>query len=324
MWNCKISIIVPVYNMEQYLKKCVDSIIKQTYSNLEIILVNDGSLDKSLFICKEYKKRDSRIRIVNKKNGGLSSARNAGVNVATGEYITFVDSDDYLKGNAIETLVKMIEHSQADIAYIHDIIVNEHYSIIGKEELDHCEKMYTSSTFLKAICERRVSCSVCGKLFKKNLFLDVRFNEQKLNEDFLLLSELLLQKNIRIIEDTFAGYYYFERSNSISRGGFGKSLRDAVFNTEEMKWLANKKDKNLVPYFGAFALYQARTALVIMTDDEYKIEKEFVASCRKIIKENLQYAEHSFVTTKDIVFCKVFLLFPEVAIKVVRYIRSKK
>ena len=92
-----VSIIVPIYNTEKYLRKCVDSILKQTYENLEVILVNDGSPDNSLEICREYERLDSRVKVINKKNGGLSSARNAGLEICTGKYITFVDSDDYLK-----------------------------------------------------------------------------------------------------------------------------------------------------------------------------------------------------------------------------------
>ena len=101
----KISVIVPIYNTEKYLKRCFDSILSSTYENLEVILVDDGSPDNSGKICDEYAARDSRIRVIHKKNGGLSSARNAGLDIATGDYVTFVDSDDYIASDIYEKLV---------------------------------------------------------------------------------------------------------------------------------------------------------------------------------------------------------------------------
>ncbi len=110
-----ISIIIPVYNVEQYLHRCVDSVLNQTYKNLEIILVNDGSPDNCPFICDEYAKKDKRIIVVHKENGGLSSARNAGLEIVQGEYISFIDSDDWIHENYIEILYKNLHEKKADI-----------------------------------------------------------------------------------------------------------------------------------------------------------------------------------------------------------------
>ena len=110
-----ISVIVPVYNVEKYLNRCVDSIINQTYSNLEIILINDGSTDTSGKICDEYKKRDNRIHVIHQKNGGLSAARNAGIVIANGNYFIFVDSDDLIHPQCIEILYKVIKNDCSDI-----------------------------------------------------------------------------------------------------------------------------------------------------------------------------------------------------------------
>ena len=112
----KISIIVPVYNVESYLSNCIDSILNQTFKDFELILVNDGSTDKSLEICKHYKNMDDRIFIIDKKNGGLSSARNAGLDIIKGEYIGFVDSDDYIHPQMYELLYKQIIENEADIS----------------------------------------------------------------------------------------------------------------------------------------------------------------------------------------------------------------
>lgn len=113
-----ITIIIPVYNVEKYLRECIDSVIAQTYKNLEIILVDDGSIDKSGEICDEYSKKDSRIRVIHKKNGGLSDARNVALDIAKGEYIGFIDSDDYIEKDMFETLYKLAEKYHAEISSI--------------------------------------------------------------------------------------------------------------------------------------------------------------------------------------------------------------
>ena len=110
-----ISIIVAIYNVDQYLEQCIDSIINQSYKNLEIILVNDGSTDNSKNICDYYSEIDKRIKVVHKKNGGVSSARNTGIDIATGDYIAFVDSDDYLELNMYETMINNLEQNQCDM-----------------------------------------------------------------------------------------------------------------------------------------------------------------------------------------------------------------
>lgn len=320
----KVSIIVPIYNTEKYLKKCIDSILCQTYVNIEVILVNDGSPDKSLKICREYELLDERICVIDKENGGLSSARNAGIDICTGEYITFVDSDDYLEKTAIQTLVDMVEYDHADVAYIHEVNVDESDNIFGTITTIHTKKEYDASSFLRAICERKVNCAVWGKLFYRDVFDEIRFNENRLNEDFLFLSELFLGRNLKIIEDEYCGYYYLIRENSISRHGFGKSSRDSVYNVTDMKNLAGYKDEKLVPYYGAYAAYQARTAIVIMTPQQYKQEKEFVLFCKKTIKDNIDYLDKSFLPIKDRIFCKIYLHAPTLTIAITRFIRRNK
>ena len=111
-----VSVIIPIYNVEKYLSECIESVINQTYSDLEIILVNDGSTDNCRDICERYKRKDSRIKLVHKNNGGLSSARNAGIDVANGDYYTFIDSDDYIMSDMIEQLVYAIQSANADVS----------------------------------------------------------------------------------------------------------------------------------------------------------------------------------------------------------------
>ena len=125
MKNLLVSVIVPIYNVEKYLRKCVDSILNQTYKNLEIILVDDGSPDNCGNICDEYALSDSRIRIIHKKNGGLSDARNAGLDIARGNYILFVDSDDYIDETMVEKLYEALEKEKAEMSLCSFVYVND-------------------------------------------------------------------------------------------------------------------------------------------------------------------------------------------------------
>ena len=132
----RVSVIVPVYNVEKYLRRCIDSIVRQSYSNLEILLVDDGSQDASLSICKEYETKDSRIRVFHKENEGLGLARNYGIERATGEYITFVDSDDYLTLDAIEFMLKKAIVTDADV------VIASHYYKNEEQEVRLAERLY--------------------------------------------------------------------------------------------------------------------------------------------------------------------------------------
>ena len=132
----KLSVIVPIYNVEQYLKKCLNSIVNQTYKDLEIILVDDGSPDGCPQLCDEYASLDNRIKVIHKKNGGLSSARNAGLDIATGDYVTFVDSDDYLETDIYEKVINIFEDHSADIVSMRTQLVDQKYNVIKSDVVE--------------------------------------------------------------------------------------------------------------------------------------------------------------------------------------------
>ena len=160
-----ISVVVPVYKVEPYVRQCIDSILAQTYSNLDIILVDDGSPDKCPEICDDYAKQDGRIRVIHKPNGGLSSARNAGIDIARGEYIAFIDSDDYVSETYIEQLWYTLSESGADMSC----------SLVTREEraLDHVisrkYKIYTAEKALRRVI-RAFGFSAYGRLYKTSAF----------------------------------------------------------------------------------------------------------------------------------------------------------
>lgn len=177
----KISVIVPVFNVENYLEKCVKSIIEQTYKNLEVILVDDGSTDKSGFLCDELKKQDYRIKVIHKTNGGLSDARNAGIQVSTGKYLSFIDSDDYLERTALEQMMQAILISHSEIAicnimrFYDDGCTEEFYNPTDNQEvLEGIRRFDTLNGELQNLVRmvlkkmrKDVSCEITAELFEE-------------------------------------------------------------------------------------------------------------------------------------------------------------
>lgn len=200
--------------MENYLRECVDSILNQTYKNLEIILVNDGSTDSSADICEEYANADSRIRVIHKENGGLSSARNMGLDNAHGHYVGFVDSDDYITCDMYERLINACIDNKAPIAICHAITFKD-----GRKPLNSCgyiKRDYCSDD-MKHIMSNALlmSQSVCNKLFHKNLFHNIRFPLGRVVEDGYIIYDLLYRAK-KVAYVSIGGYYYRQREDSIT------------------------------------------------------------------------------------------------------------
>ena len=210
----KISIIVPIYNTSRFLDKCINSILKQTYKSLEIILVNDGSTDDSLKKINDYKKIDNRIIIINKKNGGLSSARNAGIKIATGNYILNVDSDDWLENNTCEILLKTAIKTDADIV-IGNIFLEYKNKKEKWEDLKNNE-IYNNLDYLYAFFSENGKGSVWNKLIKRELYIDNKIYHPEgisLGEDTCTLLRLAL-KSKKIVK--INNYIYHYRQNEFS------------------------------------------------------------------------------------------------------------
>ena len=210
-----ISVIVPVYNVAEYLPECVDSIINQTYKNLEIILVDDGSTDACPDICDEYAKRDSRIRVIHKKNGGLSDARNVGLDICTGEWIGFVDSDDYIAHDMYEKLYASAVEVQADVSVCQSI-KDKNGTLLYSNYQRGTEILYSKEDMInRMFCGGVQTIAVYLKLYRKNVFLDLRFPVGKTNEDaFIILSIIDNTDKMVIIPDAL--YYYRLRIGSIT------------------------------------------------------------------------------------------------------------
>lgn len=216
----KISIIVPIFNDERYLARCLDSIIKQTYRNIEIILVNDGSIDKTLSICQSYASQDKRIKLLNQTNQGVSAARNNALNHATGDYICFVDADDFVDHRYCESLIKQIRKTKADIAVNSYALYRDkkYYVILQPAPNDRSyDGIYSPEEWLKHTAKNFdvfIPVIMCGKLFKRSLFEKVRFPlGLTIAEDAAIIWQLYLRaKQVSFVNESM--YIYCTHSNS--------------------------------------------------------------------------------------------------------------
>lgn len=222
MMNSLVSIIIPVYNVELYVEKTISSICSQTYKNIEIIIVDDGSTDNSGVICDNIALSDARIKVIHKKNGGLSSARNYGINTAKGEYIFFIDSDDFIEKNTIEILLSFFNVNEIGLVsapcfYRYN---NGICSIYRKDWEIKKERIIPYSLFYSITLKQKTCFSACCKLYKKELLKSVRFREGKKNEDTLFmydLSKILEEKKLNMLEIPNKLYYYRVNDSSITR-----------------------------------------------------------------------------------------------------------
>lgn len=215
----EISIIVPVYNIDRYLSRCIDSILKQSLKDFELILVDDGSTDQSGNICDNYGQKDKRIKVLHKINGGVSSARNLGLNEARGNYIGFVDGDDWIESDMYEILISSMKKAGADICvglYIKDCI---NFSEVDFSK--QTEKMWSSQKALENMLKRELfSWELCDKVYKKDLLKDILFNEKISNGEDLLINWELFNKASVVYYKPISKYHYCIRENSACTAEF--------------------------------------------------------------------------------------------------------
>ena len=211
----KVSVIVTVYNTEKYIEECIVSLINQTYKNIEIILVDGESTDKTSEICLMYESQYENIRLISKENEGVSAARNRGVAEATGDYILFVDGDDWIENNTIEVLVWLEEENNADVVFI---IKEGHTDATGEVRIGDGKKMLLYVLHISAV-------EIWGKLFKKSLFDDIRFPEGKLHEDLYIMPSIFL-KCEKVVGYHKGLYHYRIREDGLMGSELKGNLQD--------------------------------------------------------------------------------------------------
>lgn len=232
----KISIIVPVYNAECFLRRCVESVLSQSYTNTEIILVDDGSTDSSLRICREFEDRDSRIKVISQQNRGAAAARNAGIASATGDIISFVDSDDYIDSDMYSNMLSMMDTHELDIVTCGRINEYANGTASNEFELEYPAVMSKYEAMKRFLTWDGVDSSPCDKLYRKHIFAELRFPMGKRVED-LLLMPLIFSKAEKIGHVGKAFYHYCHRKESASTSfdmDLGMTLFLSVAETKDI------------------------------------------------------------------------------------------
>ena len=243
----KLSIIIPVYRTEATLDKCVESVVNQDCRDMEVILVDDGSPDRCPALCDGWAAKDQRVRVVHKENGGLSDARNAGIAIATGTYVTFVDSDDFLADNTYRPLMDRLEEAgDIDIleypVYVHYNSIRQHVIDFNQETTWHDMEAYWLDG------EAYQHTYACNKIFRKSLFDEVRFPVGRVFEDAHTLPRLL--RKARCVQTCHQGlYYYCSNSQGITRTADGKALRMLLEPHAEIISKIQRRDQTFQTYY---------------------------------------------------------------------------
>lgn len=281
--NRMVSVIIPAYNVEQYVERCVYSVTKQTYRNLEIILVDDGSTDCTGIICDKLAKEDNRISVIHKTNGGLSDARNAGIDVSRGEYISFVDSDDYIASDMLEHMMNAM--CETDIS----MVVVGFWKQSG-DAREYCgpttERVVSSEEALKDIyIGHEIYPASWNKLYRRALFNNNRFAVGMINEDSEIITKLLMECN-RVALVSKPLYIYMIREGSITQSSFSSKDYNGIKAYRTAVNVCKKRKKSLLPY-----------ARYYETSRIYNTYRELVASDERMIKYRFLLRVNLFVRT---------------------------
>lgn len=247
-----ISVIVPVYNVEAYLDKCISSIVNQSYRNLEIILVDDGSPDNCPAMCDAWKEKDSRIVVLHKENGGLSDARNAGMGAAHGEFISFIDGDDWIEPRFFEILQHELEAQNADVAAVQYRLCWEGDACERQSTYEHVT-VYDRQMAMRLLIQNQIKQVVWNKLYRSAQILDIPFEKGKVHEDEFWTYQVIGRIE-RFAAIDYIGYDYFQRADSIMGAGYSPKRLDAVeaktrrqaYLTEHMPELAPEGARDLL------------------------------------------------------------------------------
>lgn len=325
-----ISVIIPIYNVEKYISKCLDSVINQTYKKIEIICVDDGSPDNSIKILEEYEKKDSRVKIIRQENRGLSGARNTGIKNSKGEYIFFLDSDDWLPSNSLELLYKDILLNKSDISVGNLIkVYPKKNKEIGLKKLK--KNNYSLRNYLEySINKRNFTANVVNKLYKTKIIVEneILFKEKILYEDFLFTIQYFIYcKRISVIKEKVY-YYFLERENSIVNTVSMRDLETFLNVIEIEKFLIKNNQKEILnsKYFQNYIfewLLSATVSKLFKNGNVSSIEKMYY-----LIKDNFifkkyynLYQKNKIISIKKL-FSFIFYTNKNIFLKIIK-IKSK-
>lgn len=306
-----VSVIIPIYNADKFLERCLESIIRQTYTNLEIILINDGSSDNSLNYCNTYSHKDPRIITINKKNEGVSIARNTGIHKSSGKFLTFLDADDWIAPNYIEQLMRPFENTNVDISICGYQICYEYFS--PPSEVNHTYRIESAKEYLLTSRENGNFSVIVpwGKIFKKEIVTGISFPPKLHFEDEATVYKFFYKSNL-IAECDYNAYYYFQSSNGLTKSIYPKHPEDAVQVFEEQyKFFKKKKDKAFYQQSLATLLWKCLT-LYVEKKDKRKLAKTKIDLYLNDFKQyNINYKQ----AVPLIFFCNfpfIYLLYKKI------------
>lgn len=272
MEKVKISIIVPVFNVQEQLKRCIDSILDQTYGDFECILVNDGSNDDSGFICDQYKKQDDRIKVIHQKNSGLSVARNNGIRFATGKYLSFIDSDDYILPNYLEKMVSLLEKNNCDI-----VKCDYFHGRIYREKNQDCVTIFSGKEFTEKLLKDQYGSQLWQYLFKIELWDNIVSPPGRYAQDMMIL-HIVTDRAAKIAVTTEKLYFYYQdRSNNTSntpknkvKGAFDRAIAFKI----RCEFAADSVYQNCIPTLAIKLIDFYNNALVLMKETSTSFEND--------------------------------------------------
>lgn len=288
-----ISVIVPVYKVEKFLDRCIRSILNQTFRDFELIIVDDGSPDKCPAMCDEWKTRDERIVVVHQQNQGLSAARNSGIKIARGTYLTFVDSDDWISDDMLEILFNLIEKYNTDISICNFLKTDSEDNTLHNNEPK--ETVFNRDEFMDIILKinsNRTIHYAWAKLYKREIIDDEHYPVGMLNEDVEGMFKAVMRSE-KIAETTAVGYYYYENNDSITRKKFGKNF---LCLNEVWERVLRIAEKSAPEYKEKVIFNLKRTDFTILVDmllygdkETDVLYKENIDKIRKRLKKNIKY-----------------------------------
>lgn len=316
-----ISVIVPIYNVVEWLPRCINSIRKQTYRNIEIILVDDGSTDNSGAMAEKFALEDKRIRVFHKENGGSSSARNLGISHAKGEYIGFIDSDDFIEPEMYERLLSVVLQENLLMAQISRDEIDEQ----GNRLPDVCippekPELWDCGHFMRELLLHKGDCSFCTKLTHASLFQKERFPEGELNEDFRLLIRLLPKiPAVAILpeQDYHVFYRYGSNTRTRDKDEFPRVFMDIVNNADLAEEIVAKDYPQLQQEAVRFALYQRLDYMLHIPVSMMKKENDFYRKvCEYLKQHKKEIRENPYLTKKNKKYLMLFATAPALVRKV--------
>lgn len=316
--NSLISVIVPIYNVEDYISKCIESIINQTYKNLEIILVNDGSKDKSFDISLEYEKKDERIKLYTKENGGLSDARNYGLDRATGKYVAFIDSDDFVDLLMFETMINAIEKKAADVA-----VCDMKYLYDDGREVFASGGLFTYGVVKEEPRLIGINNSACNKLYLRTMFNDVRFPVGKYYEDLASIPKILY-KSKKIVKVDRAFYIYYQRSGSIAHTASEKIFDIYTAISDCIDYVkSHGNEQNIInELYHLYIIHGLDLTTIRIKDfDDKSIRKQYLRKNMELLKKHYPNWKSDFTLKnydkkKKIIFSLLGLKLEDLVLKI--------